>query len=96
MRTSALRRALVDGRAAARATGVRALATTDETRATAAKRELAVLAEAFQRYDGRARSVRGLRTQFQELRDYASRVPEEAKKQKLPQHRRRERRLRSL
>ena len=30
------------------------LATTDETRATAAKRELAVLAEAFQRYDGRA------------------------------------------
>ena len=52
MRTSALRRALVDGRAAARATGVRALATTDETRATAAKRELAVLAEAFQRYDG--------------------------------------------
>ena len=75
MRTSALRRALVDGRAAARATGVRALATTDETRATAAKRELAVLAEAFQRYDGRARSVRGLRTQFQELRDYAPRVP---------------------
>ena len=59
MRTSALRRALVDGRAAARATGVRSLATTDETRATAAKRELAVLAEAFQRYDGRARSVRG-------------------------------------
>ena len=54
MRTSALRRALVDGRAAARATGVRTLATTDETRATAAKRELAVLAEAFQRYDGRA------------------------------------------
>ena len=54
MRTSALRRALVDGRAAARATGVRSLATTDETRATAAKRELAVLAEAFQRYDGRA------------------------------------------
>ena len=75
MRTSALRRALVDGRAAARATGVRALATTDETRATAAKRELAVLAEAFQRYDGCARSVRGLRTQFQELRHYASRVP---------------------
>ena len=58
MRTSALRRALVDGRAAARATGVRSLATTDETRATAAKRELAVLAEAFQRYDGaRAASV---------------------------------------
>ena len=54
MRTTALRRALVDGRAAARATGVRSLATTDETRATAAKRELAVLAEAFQRYDGRA------------------------------------------
>ena len=54
MRSSALRRALVDGRAAARATGVRSLATTDETRATAAKRELAVLAEAFQRYDGRA------------------------------------------
>ena len=54
MRSTALRRALVDGRAAARATGVRALATTDETRATAAKRELAVLAEAFQRYDGDA------------------------------------------
>ena len=58
MRTVALRRVLADGRAAARATGVRSLATTDETRATAAKRELAVLAEAFQRYDGRAqRSV---------------------------------------
>ena len=54
MRSVALRRVLADGRAAARATGVRSLATTDETRATAAKRELAVLAEAFQRYDGRA------------------------------------------
>ena len=39
-------------------------------------RELALqVAEAFQRYDGCARSVRGLRTQFQELRHYASRVP---------------------
>ena len=74
MRTSALRRALVDGRAAARATGVRSLATTDETRATAAKRELAVLAEAFQRYDGRARSVCGPRTQFQELRQITRRA----------------------
>ena len=96
MRTIALRRVLVDGRAAARATGVRSLATTDETRATAAKRELAVLAEAFQRYDGRARSVRGLRTQFQELRHYAPCVPETRKNQKRPPRRRRERRLRSL
>ena len=54
MRSTALRRVLADGRAAAARTGVRALATTDETRATAAKRELAVLAEAFQRYDGDA------------------------------------------
>jgi len=53
MRTSTLQRALTGVRGA-RATSVRALATTDETRATAAKRELAVLAEAFQRYDGDA------------------------------------------
>ena len=75
MRTTALRRALVDGRAAARATGVRALATTDETRATAAKRELAVLAEAFQRYDGCAQRPWTLSCCAFELRDYDSRVP---------------------
>ena len=90
MRTQALRRVLVDGRAAARATGVRSLATTDETRATAAKRELAVLAEAFQRYDGRAQRpwTRSCQISTRDMR--------EPKKTRIPPRRRRERRLRSL
>ena len=74
-----MRRVLVDGRAAARATGVRALATTDETRATAAKRELAVLAEAFQRYDGRAQRPWTLNCCAFELRHDASRATGQAR-----------------
>ena len=77
MRTVALRRVLADGRAAARATGVRSLATTDETRATAAKRELAVLAEAFQRYDGRAQRPWTRSCQIS-TRDMRERVPRES------------------